>query len=548
MNLPDSTHARITEAPNPLTLGIDLASPLEMVSLLEKCDRQMFAGFDDYPSLKHPEIIRKIRQSVQHVQQVLAAENGRIIISGAGTSGRLAWLICRKFNSILEQQSRRPRFYPLLAGGFRAFVKAVEGAEDDWQQGIKDLQAVLPEEQKAAYIGISCGLSAPWVAAQLDWCLHQPGVIPIALGFNPIEGARDTLTEGNKKTFKQVLEEMQQDPQAVILNPILGPEAITGSTRLKGGSATKLLLEMILSLAFKESADSSEEAILSLLKNYQRTIESTYHQRDSIAQLMSAAGESLRAGGHIYYVGSGTLGLLGLIDASECPPTFGADFEDVRGVVLKDEGGGMKDDRGGMTVEEFEKKPMGTLTEPDLVIALAKSDDTSFDTVLNTCRKIGARTACIAVNLNQDIPTVDYRVNLANPVRGGFFEELSLKLVLNAISTGAHILAGRVYRNRMIDLRISNSKLYFRSLQIIEDIMKVNSKTAKEALHRAIYMTDHLTGNQLNSTATECVRLATGRKKIVPLALLLSTGKYNLKTAGETLEKEPVVRKLIEVA
>ena len=124
--------------------------------------------------------------------------------------------------------------------------------------------------------------------------------------------------------------------------------------------------------------------------------------------------------------------------------------------------------------------------------------------------------------------------------------EYATKLVCNAVTTGAHILAGKVYRNRMIDLNVSNTKLFHRTIGIVRDIMKVDEETAFLSVMKAIYRTDEPTEEQIHAPVSGHIAAAAWKKKIVPRALLIATGRYNYAEAGEALEKEPIVRVLIE--
>ncbi len=108
------------------------------------------------------------------------------------------------------------------------------------------------------------------------------------------------------------------------------------------------------------------------------------------------------------------------------------------------------------------------------------------------------------------------------------------------------MLAGKVYENRMIDLRISNNKLYYRTLGIIQKLMGVDEATAKKSLVRSIYETDEPTSEQMNAKISQYVQKSTLAKKVVPRALLLSTGRFTVAEATEALKEIPIVRTLVE--
>jgi N-acetylmuramic acid 6-phosphate (MurNAc-6-P) etherase len=117
---------------------------------------------------------------------------------------------------------------------------------------------------------------------------------------------------------------------------------------------------------------------------------------------------------------------------------------------------------------------------------------------------------------------------------------------LNAVTTGAHILDGKIYQNRMIDLNISNTKLFYRTIEILKDIVGVDKDTAFMSILKSIYRTDELTEEQIKAPISQHVNAGTWKKKNVPRALLIATGKFNFEQAEKALAKEPVVRAIIE--
>ncbi|MCX7765145.1 MAG: hypothetical protein N2246_00340, partial [Candidatus Sumerlaeia bacterium] len=499
----------ITETPNELTTDIDLADAVGICRLLRQTDSQIFNGWRHYPALRDSEIIERMQTAIKRIAGVLKARGKKcVVISGAGTSGRLAMFASRTFNYLLEDLGYQPVFEYLIAGGDKALIKAQEGAEDDPHQAVIDLQEKTAGAKQVVYIGVTCGFSAAYIAGQLDFASQQPEYFNILLGFNPIELARRTPIEKWDKTFYDVVQEIKDKPNCLILNPVLGPEPITGSTRMKGGSATKLMLEIIFLLALADAGilprqkflpaelrhnRNLTENICVLLDLFERTRIETYNEIASIAEMMKLAGNALRQKRHIYYLGESPAGVLGTIDASECPPTFGADFEDVRGFI-KDGWNWML--AGGddselvnagpsyrINLKEFEQHKLPHLSSGDLVIALALNYKTlqGLLTYLKRSRLQGAKTGVILIAGAKErisrmklklekfcdvliVPELTY----TGLIRGyEFFGQVAMKWVLNAITTGAHIFSGKIYQNRMIDLRISNSKLFYRTIGII---------------------------------------------------------------------------------
>jgi len=574
MNINRSPSPIITEMPNELTRDIDLASPAGIVDRLSQSDEQIINGYAHYPSLSDPKIHSLIDKCIERVFDLLRFKgNAKIIIAGAGTSGRLAAFICRQSNKILVRAGNRLIFQHLIAGGNTALIKAKEGAEDDPLLGVRDLQQSLRGVAEALYIGISCGLSAPYIARQLDYCMDLNHVKTILIGFNPANQARNTKIENWNLTFRQVVKRMSAHPRSIILNPIVGPEPIAGSTRMKAGSATKLLLDVILSLGIIRSKILPTESyrlpydienpldnIRRVIDQYEQTRLMTYHHQDSIAHLVKLGGNALRSKRHIYYLGKRSFGILGLIDASECPPTFGSEFGDVQGFL---EGGwnsflGENKDDGYLgpehrfKLDDFCRHIVPRLAPDDLVIGLCDGNQTEWvDPYLGLVIPKGAAAVKIVIrrsgeNIDQSNASLDIQLEQDELIPNYLaFSELALKLIINALSTGANILAGKVYENRMIDLKISNSKLYSRSLLLVQDLMKVNEATARESLVRSIYGVDKPNEDQLNATISTHISKSQNSQKIIPQALLLATGKFNMEQATEALIKNPIVRSVI---
>ncbi len=563
----------LTEIPNELTDDIDIASPVGIVRILRQSDAQMFNGWRDYPCLCDIETYKKIEKCVvEFIKFYKSGGKRAVVISGAGTSGRLAMYVARTFNLLLKKKGLDPIFHHLIAGTNLALIVAQEGAEDDPKQAILDLRKITDGVNQICYVGVTCGFSAPYVASQLHYLKNKKNSFNVLLGFNPVERSRDVAIEGWDKTFLDVVKSIENRKNCLILNPIVGPEPITGSTRMKGGSATKILLDVIFSIALIKLGIIKEKEIqLSninknmpiidmakvILEEFENVRKSTYEEINTIAKLVESAGKSLRAKTHIYYLGKTPEGIIGTVDASECPPTFGADFEDVRGFIM----GGWKklllsgedlSDVGPLyriDTNEFIRAKLPKLKKSDVVIGIGeKKLDKEILNILKQAEKKGAKVSAVIINgSKKNHNTVSPQLKnlyIANGIPS--FSEFSLKLVLNAITTGAHIISGKIYENRMIDLRISNNKLFFRTIGIIANIIGVKEKLARECLLKSIYGTDKLTDKILKAPISEHIETGTNQEKIVPRALLLATGKFNIASASKAIKKEPIVRNIIE--
>ncbi len=247
---------------------------------------------------------------------------------------------------------------------------------------------------------------------------------------------------------------------------------------------------------------------------------------ESIAAAVDRLYDALKDGGRMFYVGAGTSGRLGVLDASECPPTFGTDPEMVQGyiaggdIALRTAVEGCEDDTeaGERLIDEK------GVTSRDVVVGITASGSTPF--VLGAIRRaksIGAGTIGITTNQNSRIEEacdICIAPNVGPEVVAGSTRLKSgtaQKLVLNMLTTGVMIKLGKVYNNLMVDLKASNVKLHDRSIRIVRTVTGVSEQQAVEALRQAnmqvkiaILMIE--TGADA-SEAEEMLRLHQGRLK-----------------------------------
>ncbi|XP_077991685.1 glucokinase regulatory protein-like [Glandiceps talaboti] len=600
----------ITECSNVLSWNIDVAGPQEIVKQLQDCDAEIFNGWKDYPSIKSEETIQTIGQLAQVAATILKdPSHNCIVLSGCGTSGRLAFLLSRSFNRVLTNQGLPGCYEYIVAGGDKALLTSQEAPEDDPHAGIKALKEVTEGKQKVLLIGITCGLSAPFVAGQLEYCMDHPDkFIPVLLGFNPIHLARNIAIENWDKTFLDVARKLENDSKderksGFILNPVVGPEPITGSSRMKSGSATKILLETIFTIAHQLTDQSSDisvtNAVKGLLSCYQTIYNTTYTYSDQIVQFIDWAGKSLNNNGHVYYIGVNSLGIVGIIDATECPPTYGATLEDIRGFVV---GGyqsyGNKEgslvslgEPFNLAAEHFQNDMIDKLTSADTVLFLLREQDlhklrsnipTISESVLKHTNQFGAiffkepqhktkdHTDSLAVlshfkhHITVELPWQQIREETTSifhtssgektPVGDNkidYFEtfliEICLKWILNSISTGGHIQIGKVYKNFMVDVKVSNNKLYHRAIGIVQKSAECSPEEARSALLKSIYSTDSVSDDQNSAVISQHIDKATSMNKVVPTALVLAVKKCSLQEARQVLQEATVVSKALQV-
>lgn len=567
----------VSEKSNPLTRDIDRASANSIVRMLQACDAQMFQEETGatYQRLLSEQVVETLMEVAQKVELILKdPQDSLVVLSGCGTSGRLAFLISSAFNRVLRELNQSSAYSYIIAGGDRALLSSQEAPEDDPKQGMMSLKKVCEGKKRVLFIGISCGLSAPFVAGQLDFCLQHPEVFtPVLVGFNPTHQARDESIPGCTFTFRSValkMQELAKSQKAFLINPAVGPEAISGSSRMKGGSATKIILEVVLSAAHAATFTNTPityKGILQHMRAYEKTLDITYAQTEGISALLEAAGQSLRRGGRVCYLGWGSLATLGLVDASECVPTFGADYEDVRGFIsggyreLNNNEGPLGPDLC-IAHEDFLHLVLPSLNDQDIVLLIyTHSDDVSevaklarrvrekMSNLHAVYHRIDGDTAAAAQQDDIDkLCLSSLKITWPPPASGSLppMWELSTKLLLNAVSTGAHVLKGKIYQNHMMDVQVTNSKLYCRATRLLQKLSGCPESQCETALLKAVYRVDELTVDITSSDVTTHTRTARNTTKVVPLALVcLLTGR-SLTEAETHLEQQPIIREAVE--
>lgn len=225
-----------------------------------------------------------------------------------------------------------------------------------------------------------------------------------------------------------------------------------------------------------------------------RAVEAVQAVLPQVATAIEWAGAALNAGGRIIYVGAGTSGRLGVLDAVECPPTFGVSYETVIGIIAGGEGAFVKAAEGAEDDADAGAADLRArgLEAADVVVGLAASGRTPYVIgALRYAREVGCRTVAIACNPHSEIGKV---AELAiEPDTGA--EALTgstrlkagtaQKLVLNMISTGAMAQAGKVYENLMVDVRQSNEKLRVRAQNIVMEACDCSREEARSSLEAA---------------------------------------------------------------
>jgi N-acetylmuramic acid 6-phosphate etherase len=212
-----------------------------------------------------------------------------------------------------------------------------------------------------------------------------------------------------------------------------------------------------------------------------------------IEKLVNAAFERMQNGGRIFYIGAGTSGRLGIVDASECPPTFGVP----QGLVIGLIAGGDAAIRKAVEFAEDDLKQgwkdlqQHKITKKDVLIGIAASGTTPYVIgALKEANKKGVLTGCIVCNKNSPVAeAAHYPVEVivgpefvtgSTRMKAGTAQ----KLVLNMISTSLMIKLGRVKGNKMVDMQLTNNKLVDRGTRMIMDELKIEEKKAAALLRK----------------------------------------------------------------
>jgi N-acetylmuramic acid 6-phosphate etherase len=218
-------------------------------------------------------------------------------------------------------------------------------------------------------------------------------------------------------------------------------------------------------------------------------------QRDPVARVMEAVERAIRAGGRLFYAGAGTSGRLGVLDASEIPPTFGAEHTLVQGIIAGGEAALTRSQEGAEDDFDDGARQVAArgVGSNDVVIGIAASGTTPWvRSALEQARKLGAVTAIVACSPPppETLAVADHHiVAIVGPeaVTGSTRMKAgtATKLILNTITTGAMIRLGKTYGNLMVDLRASNAKLRDRSERIVCEVTGLDRDQARRLLLRA---------------------------------------------------------------
>ncbi len=254
-------------------------------------------------------------------------------------------------------------------------------------------------------------------------------------------------------------------------------QKITESTSLYDNLEQMSTLEVLhnINTEDRKVAIAVEEVIPSILKFIDHTV------------------ERMKTGGRLFYIGAGTSGRLGVLDASECPPTFGVDQNVVVGVIA---GGDLAIRNSVESAEDnvlqaWKDLQTFDINEKDTVLGIAASGSTPYVLYgLTACREKGISTGCITCNPNSPLAwEADFPIEVitgpefltgSTRMKAGTAQ----KMVLNMISTSIMIQLGHVKGNKMVDMKLNNNKLVERGRNMLVEQLNIPSETAQALLNK----------------------------------------------------------------
>ena len=223
-----------------------------------------------------------------------------------------------------------------------------------------------------------------------------------------------------------------------------------------------------------------------------RVAEAVKEVLPEIARAVDVVYDRLRSGGRLIYCGAGTSGRLGVLDAVECPPTYGVDHGLVVGLIAGGEGAMFKAVEGAEDNRELGRQDLEKtgLSGRDVLVGIAASGRTPYVIgAMDYARSVGTPVICVVCSRNSEmsrhadiciapIPGPEVITGSSRMKSGS-----AQKMVLNMISTGAMVKLGKVYGNLMVDVKCSNEKLQQRAVNIVCEATGADADTARNTLH-----------------------------------------------------------------
>lgn len=257
---------------------------------------------------------------------------------------------------------------------------------------------------------------------------------------------------------------------------------------------SKMTTEKMNSNTTEFSSMSIRQAIEVMNNENYHSVKCIEEQFDTLEKVITITSEVLEQGGRIIYMGAGTSGRIGLLDAVECPPTFSVDYNTVVGLIAGGDNAFVKAVEGAEDSKSFGVNDLKkiNLNRKDIVIGLAASGRTPYVIGgIEYAKEIGAKYCAVVHNKNSEIKKICPLTIEAEPgpevltgstrLKAG----TTTKLILNMISTISMIRIGKIYKNYMVDVKMSNEKLMTRGTNIVSDVTGCSKETAKEVLMKS---------------------------------------------------------------
>jgi N-acetylmuramic acid 6-phosphate etherase len=275
-----------------------------------------------------------------------------------------------------------------------------------------------------------------------------------------------------------------------------------------------LLTEQVNQNSLNLDQLSSLELVELFNKEDQKTIDAIAQSKEQLAETIERTAEGMRHGGRLFYIGAGTSGRLGVLDAAECPPTFCTAPELVQGIIA---GGAAALVRSSEDLEDNADDGASAIADRkigqyDVVVGITAGGTTPYvHGALKAAKARGATTVFIAcvpsTQVSADVD-IDIRLITGPEILAGSTRLKAgtvTKLALNIISTGTMVRLGKVYGNRMVDVAVTNNKLRDRALKILQDLTGLGRDAANSLLensgkHVKLALTMHWTGLDKNSS------------------------------------------------
>jgi len=222
-----------------------------------------------------------------------------------------------------------------------------------------------------------------------------------------------------------------------------------------------------------------------------QTLSAIASAKTQLAKAIDLIANALGHGGRLFYVGAGTSGRLGVLDAAECPPTFCSPPELVQGIIAGGAGALVRssEDLEDRAEDGMEAIAHRHITELDVVVGITAGGTTPFvHGAIQSARQRGATTiyiACVPENQVNIAADLDIRLLVGPEILAGSTRLKAgtvTKMALNILSTSVMVRLGKVYGNRMVDVAVTNKKLHDRALRILQDLTSLNRDDAGDLL------------------------------------------------------------------